>query len=392
MARRNTFNTILAMAAGAATAATVIEYNRQKRAAMAVLGRDSRLVETDLGLAEIATLGDGPAVLVLHGALAGYEQGLLIGKPLAEAGYQVIAPSRPGYLRTPAIQDMSFIGQADFLAGLLDALKIKQAIVLGMSAGGPTAIQLAARHPDRVRALLLFSAISQRAFVDPENESAAAWMFGNLMYNDFTTWLAIQSVLRSLPLLALSEPDGWRARLVASPRLRAWYEKLVWALFPSSPRLAGALSDKNLVETMGSLPLAKVAAPTLVVHGALDELVPFEHGENSASKIPGARFLPLPAGDHACMISFDEVVWPESLLFLQRPSTTARRAPARKPAAKPAEKKPATRRRAAKPAEPVPEPASAPRRRTRRTPAASSDESTAAPAAPRRRRTTTTES
>src|SRR5215813_2731904 len=112
MPRLNTFNTILAMAAGAATTATVIEYQRQKRVAMARLGKDSRVIETDMGAAEIAVIGDGPPVLFVHGALAGYEQGLAIGKPLADAGYQLISPSRPGYLRSPALKDMSFANQA----------------------------------------------------------------------------------------------------------------------------------------------------------------------------------------------------------------------------------------------------------------------------------------
>jgi pimeloyl-ACP methyl ester carboxylesterase len=321
--------------------------------------------------------------LFIHGALAGYEQGLVVGRPLAEAGYQVISVSRPGYLRTPAIEDMSFAGQADFLAALLDALKIKQAIVLGMSAGGPPAVELAARHPDRTRALLMFCAISKRAFDDPENETTTRWIFGNLMHNDFLTWLGVQSVIKALPLAALSEPGGWRARIMESPKRRARYENLLWALFPSSPRLAGALSDRSQIQSLGDLPLKKVAAPTLVMHGTEDDLVPFSHGENSAKKIAGARFVPISGADHGFMVSHDDVTWPETLGFLQRPAMAARKPAAAKPAAKPAAKKPAARKPAAKKAEPEPKPAA--RRSTRRTPAARP----AGSPAPRRRRSTT---
>jgi pimeloyl-ACP methyl ester carboxylesterase len=369
MPRRNSFNTFVAMAAGAASVVTAIEYARQKRAAQIRVAEGSQMIDTQLGPAEIALIGDGPAVLFVHGALAGYDQGLLAGKLLAEAGYQVISLSRPGYLRTPATPDMSFAGQADFLAAVLDALKVRQAIVIGLSAGGPSAIQLAARHPDRCRALILLCAISQQAIVDPETETMTSWMFGNLMQSDFLTWLGVQAMLKSLPLLALAEPGGWRARVLASPQRRARYEKLLWALFPSSPRLLGAQNDRELVEQMDALPFKRVTAPTLVMHGTDDALVPFSHGENSAERIAGARFVPISGADHGFFVSHDDVVWPEVIAFLKRPATAARRGAPKKPAArKPAAKKigPETKARPARTTRGTPATrpgAAAPRRR-----------------------------
>lgn len=82
-------------------------------------------------------------------------QGLEIAEPLARAGLRVIAVSRFGYLRTPLPADASAAAQADAHACVLDALGIRRAAVLGVSAGGPSALQFALRHPERTAALVL---------------------------------------------------------------------------------------------------------------------------------------------------------------------------------------------------------------------------------------------
>jgi pimeloyl-ACP methyl ester carboxylesterase len=74
---------------------------------------------------------------------------------LADHGIRVIAMSRFGYLRTPMPADASAAAQADAHVCLLDALGIRQAAVIGGSAGAPSALQMAIRHPDRVTALVL---------------------------------------------------------------------------------------------------------------------------------------------------------------------------------------------------------------------------------------------
>ena len=70
-------------------------------------------------------------------------------------GFGVIAPSRPGYARTPLSSGPKYPQQADACAALLDHLGVKQVIIYALSGGGPCAINLAARHPDKVKALIL---------------------------------------------------------------------------------------------------------------------------------------------------------------------------------------------------------------------------------------------
>src|SRR5215204_3835630 len=69
------------------------------------VSRGSQMAETPCGPIEYAVVGNGPPVLVVHGAGGGFDQGLDIGAPLVEQGFRVIAMSRFGYLRTPLPDD-----------------------------------------------------------------------------------------------------------------------------------------------------------------------------------------------------------------------------------------------------------------------------------------------
>jgi pimeloyl-ACP methyl ester carboxylesterase len=90
-------------------------------------------VQTSCGPIEYATAGNGPPVLVIHGAGGGFDQGLAFGADLAVAGFRVIAMSRFGYLRTPLLADASPAAQADAHASLLDALDVPRASIIGGS-------------------------------------------------------------------------------------------------------------------------------------------------------------------------------------------------------------------------------------------------------------------
>ena len=67
----------------------------------------SQIVQTRYGPMEYSVEGDGPPVLVVHGAGGGYDQGILIAHAYGGGGFRWIVPSRFGYLRTPLPADAS---------------------------------------------------------------------------------------------------------------------------------------------------------------------------------------------------------------------------------------------------------------------------------------------
>src|SRR5271157_5600559 len=113
---------------------------------------ERRLVErssvqtTALGPLEYSILGEGAPILVLHGVMGGYDQGLAIAESIALPGCRFLAVSRPGYLRTPLDIGQTYEQQADACAAFLESIGVASVAVIGVSGGGPAALQFARKY------------------------------------------------------------------------------------------------------------------------------------------------------------------------------------------------------------------------------------------------------
>ena len=147
--------------AGAWFGRAYVAFQREMRTQRARLGRGSEVIETPAGVVEYARAGEGLPVLISHGGAGGYDQGLLTARMFLDDGFQAIAPSRFGHLRTPLARGSCAAAQADAYARLLDALHLERAAILGVSGGGPSSLQFALRHPRRSVALVMSAATSR---------------------------------------------------------------------------------------------------------------------------------------------------------------------------------------------------------------------------------------
>ena len=266
----------------------------------------SEVVDTACGPVEFARRGDAPYVLIFHGTPQGHHASF-IGEPLEAEGFGTMTPSRPGYLRTPLETGRTFAEQADAAAALLDALAIDQVAAYGISGGGPSSIEFAARHPDRARALMLEVAISQTYAPQLSALTVA------LAMNPITFW--IQGwLLRHAPRLVVSQLVKMESTLDAADRARITAEvvgspeklELTRRLVDAPPfnRLrAGFDNDMEQFAAIDRLPLDRVRCPTLVAHGTDDGDVPFSHAQHSAGEIPGAELFAVEKGWHLLALS-----------------------------------------------------------------------------------------
>ena len=269
----------IASAAGlAATGAAFLRFRRELREAKAALDAGGRIALTDAGPIEYGEDGSGAPVLMIHGAGGGYDQGLFVARETFGSDFRIIAPSRFGYLRTPVPGDASPAAQADAHAALLDALGVARCVVAGVSAGAPSAIELALRHKDRVSALIL---LVPRCY-DPEQSVGVEDRMTNRIVlgliegaSDFAYWLGLR-LARSSLVRFLGVPPALEAR--ASPEERDRVTALMRSILPLSRRAAGIRADSATVLT--EWPLEKIDVPTLIV-SATDDLF---------NTLPGARF------------------------------------------------------------------------------------------------------
>jgi pimeloyl-ACP methyl ester carboxylesterase len=260
---------------------------------------------------EAAIQGEGPALLVLHGAGGGYDQGLIATDPLADEGFQVISISRPGYLRTPLETGETPKEQADACAALLDELGIQSVAVAGISAGGPPSIQFALDYPKRCWGLILISAVNANhpyTYI-PLHEQLA---YEGVSHADYPLWMFLKA-----PFLPLLGGPKIKEQRKMSPEALERLRVTAHTIFPVSLRTEGILNDAKQLQNLEDFRLNKIKAPTLVIHGDADRLVPFSHGQRSADRIPNADFLPIPGGSHLCYLTHIEETEPAALKFLK---------------------------------------------------------------------------
>ena len=302
----------VAMAMALATAASLIgwRFDQDIRQARARVAHGSTVIETRCGPIEYQEAGTGVPLLAVHGSGGGYDQGMAFAGALASQGIRVIAMSRFGYLRTPMPADASAAAQADAHVCLLDALGIPKAAVMGGSAGAPSALQMAIRHPDRVSALVLLVPL---AYKPPTQADSApplppwveAWMM-RLIGSDFLFWSGLHLARNQVIKVVLATPPELLAH--ASPQERARVDAMLENILPVSMRAEGLRSDTAVGKHLSPSPLESIRAPTLIISARDDRYGTFASAQYMASQIPGARFIGFEEGGHTWVGHNDEVM------------------------------------------------------------------------------------
>jgi pimeloyl-ACP methyl ester carboxylesterase len=282
------------------------------------LEKGSKIAETEFGPIEYVKYGFGPVVLCLHGAPGGYDQSFLIGANLVEQGFTVIGVSRPGYLRTPLAVGQTIEQQADAMVGLLDALEIEQAAVLGFSAGGPVAFQMMLRHPDRVWAGVLESIGSPTAY------STLYQLVLNLIkypqFGDFGSWLlylalghnfksTASGILAIDNSLELKELDGRVDYVLHNKCQSRFLKNLIMSILPVEPRIEGLTNDIMNLDPWPTFPYQQIATPTIIVQSSADRNGSYPEAQFVAESISGAELITVEDSGHFIWLGKEAKYW-----------------------------------------------------------------------------------
>ena len=255
---------------------------------------DSKFIEVNGLNVHYKTFGQGePVFILLHGFGASLFSWHAVTTPLAEYG-TVIAYDRPAFGLTE--RPMEWEGespyspqsQVELVIGLMDALGIEKAILVGNSAGGTISMQTALQYPERVHALIL---------VDPAvyaGGGAPAWtrpILNTPQMNRVGPLISRQLQAHGPDFIELA----WHDPSKITPEIMAGYQKplkaenwdkALWYLTVSS-------RESGLAERVGELTL-----PTLVITGDDDRIVPTEQSLRLADELPNTQLVVIPQCGH----------------------------------------------------------------------------------------------
>jgi pimeloyl-ACP methyl ester carboxylesterase len=233
---------------------------------------------------------DAPAVILLHGFGASLET----WEPWAEAlsaRYRVIRFDLPGFglTGTDPTGDYTDAREMKILADLMDQLQVRRASIIGNSLGGRIAWNFAAAYPERVSRLVL---ISPDGFASPgfayDKPAETPLMMRALPY------VAPRALLRANLAVAYANPAALSDATVTR------YRDLMLA--PGVRRAILARLGQVILRDPAPV-LARVEAPTLLLWGETDAMIPVSNAQDYLRDMPHATLVRLPGLGH---VPFEE--------------------------------------------------------------------------------------
>jgi len=180
---------------------------------------------------------------------------------------------------TPTLD--SYVGD---LAAVVDAAGLERFAVFGISGGGPTAIEYAVRHPERVSHLLLYGTYTRGRYKRDDKQTQEGRLMIDLMRVGWGgTIPAFRQVFSSFFIPNAGEEQ------------RRWYDDMQQA--SSTGEMAARLWLSNTQVDISDT-ARQASQPALVLHARGDRAVPYEEGRRLASLLPNARFVTLESDNH----------------------------------------------------------------------------------------------
>jgi pimeloyl-ACP methyl ester carboxylesterase len=283
-------------------------FRADRKQRLAYLGTFSRVIETRLGPVELAEVGSGQPVLVIHGGMGGADQTAVVVEVFSPAKQRFLCISRPGYLRTPLGSGASVAEQAKLFAAVLDVLQIESVPVLALSFGARYALRFAQLFPDRCSAIVLVGGLFQEWPELAQRKEPSAKVVYRVRYPNFIGWLIHRFALKRVLIVSGVSPQLWREASKDPIRLRLM-ETLFTGLPTLSMRLKGMKNDDLVAPEVAAMTLDGISQPLLLVHAENDAFAPVREARRISQTVPSATLYLTADGGHVSIAThYQELV------------------------------------------------------------------------------------
>ncbi|TKC14906.1 alpha/beta fold hydrolase [Robertmurraya kyonggiensis] len=258
---------------------------------------------------EYSVVGNGIPILVFHGGHSNCNEEFGYEKLIAE-GFSVITPSRAGYGDTSPIIGGNLNLACKAYVKLLDYLSIEKVDVIAISAGGPSGIYFASHYPERVKSLILQSAVSKEWLTSADNTYKAAQIMFRPSVEKYT-WRLVGLMSNLFPRFIFKQMAPSFSRLSISQILTQLSDDDYDTFRKMNNRQrsgSGFLIDLSQTSSISVSDLQAIKCPTLIIHSEHDNAVLIEHAYHAHKHIPNSKLSILDSWGHLIWLGkgFDE--------------------------------------------------------------------------------------
>ena len=264
-----------------------------------------------------ATWGDpgGRPLLLLHGTPGSRFSRSPDPEVYRRLDAHTVSFDRPGYGRSTAQRDRTILSVADDALAVADAVGWDRFAVLGVSGGGPHALAVGARAPDRVSVLGLAVGGAPADFVDPDDLIAInreglrrAREEGRESLEEFLTEPAAKAAADPGAMLdaAMADAPEVDREMLARPDVRATLVESLREAFVNGP--VGWFDDSYALSTPWGFELRDVTVPVYMWYGEADRNVPLGAVERMAAELRVESFEVIPGAGHLGWLMQEEQV------------------------------------------------------------------------------------
>ncbi len=246
-----------------------------------------------------------PVLVMLHGfgsSLQTWDE----WSNVLDINYRVIRLDLAGFGLTGASADENYSDEADVqrIEDFLNALELKDVTLIGHSMGGRIAWNYASAYPQRVRSLVLLA---------PDGFPAPGQNLGDRPYDAGPIAGLIQFVLPKFLVKKSLEPAFFNPRLITDELLDRYYDLL------RAPQVRQAILAR-MRQTINSDPvnrLQKITAPTLLLWGEGDQMIPSRNSEDYLRVMRNAKVIKFPKASHLLHEETPKLALPSVLDFIE---------------------------------------------------------------------------
>ncbi|MFT4569578.1 MAG: non-heme chloroperoxidase [Hyphomicrobiaceae bacterium] len=256
--------------------------------------------------------GSGPPVVLVHGLPSNATDWSRTPDLLAARGFRAIAYDRVGYGYSSRVEvgngNYTVASNASELLGLLDALGLEKAILVGWSYGGGVVQAVAEQAPNRVAGLVLLSSVGPSFQSDDDSMSG---LMRSPLAAPLLSWIAAVP-----PLSKVLVWDGLRVAFATEDEIPDGWLPYTQAMMALPGTLDSYIAEFRRLDASSSDP-SQLKTPTLIVHGAADRSVSLSVAKDLEQRIAGSKLVVFGDAGHMIPVTRSERLAEEIARFAE---------------------------------------------------------------------------